>query len=391
MVGKLVLAGSGDDRPDFVGNGGETTQPVALPLILIADDSKSVRTVVRGALEKSGFEVVEVEDGERAVMLLEAGDRRPDVVLLDVEMPGLGGLGVLDRMHTNPDLRTIPVILLTRHTSSEEIVAGLERGAHDYLTKPFQPAELAARVRAALRTSGLLGQLARRNNDLDQFASKAAHDLKSPLTVIKGGADVLRTAWDRIPEHDRTEQLAAISRAAQRAATMVDDLLALARMDLTAVTADGPALVDTRACIDCVIGEADIDEGETVAVEGSFGTVAAPEADLAAALRNLLDNARHYGRGADGTLTLTIHGAVSSSVQVIEVSDRGPGIPAEERSKVFDAFYRGPGSRDVNPSSTGVGLAIVRRAVERWGGRVSVEAAQGGGTTFRIALPLAVR
>jgi two-component system, sensor histidine kinase and response regulator len=365
-------------------------QQVALPLILVADDSKSVRTVVRHALEQSGLDVAEVEDGERAVMTLEAGERRPDVVLLDIEMPGLGGLGVLARMRQNPDLCTIPVIMLTHHTDSDEIVGGLEQGAHDYLTKPFRPAELVARVRAALRTSTLLGELARRNSELDEFASKAAHDLKSPLTVIKGGADVLRSAWDRIPEADRVEQLAAISRAAQRAAAMVDDLLALARMDIPALLAGG-AVTDARPCVETVVEEAGLDDTEQVTIEGSFGRVAAPEAELSAAIRNLLDNARHYGRSGDGTLLATIRGQVTGAAQVIEVADRGPGIAAADQARVFDAFYRGPGARLVNPASTGVGLAIVRRAIERWGGRVVVQSAAGEGTVFRVSLPLAPR
>ena len=354
------------------------------PLILIADDSASVRAVVRVALRSTGLEVEEVEDGRQALDAMFS--RRPDVVLLDVEMPVLDGFRVLEQMRRSPTLRTIPVILLTAQGGSDALVAGLDRGAHDYLTKPFEPAELAARVGAALRTAQLLGRLDRRNQELDHFAAKAAHDLKSPLTVIKGGAEVLRMGWHRLPESTRNDQLAAMSRAAHRAATMIDDLLALARLD--EVEGGDPGETDARAVLQAVVADARLEQRELVRLEGEFIPVAVPSADLKAAVANLLDNARHYGRCADGTLEVSILGRPEPERLVIDITDQGTGIPEEARGRVFDPFYRVPGSTDVNPSSTGVGLAIVRRAIERWGGRVELAEGEQRGTTFRLALPV---
>lgn len=357
---------------------------MATPFILIADDSRSVRAVVRGALGPSGCEVAEAEDGRQALDAMFS--RRPDVVLLDVEMPVLDGFGVLEEMRRTPGLRTIPVILLTAQSGRDAMVAGLGRGAHDYLTKPFEPAELAARVGAALRIAQLLERLDRRNQELDHFAAKAAHDLKSPLTVIKGGADVLRTGWDRLPDSVRNEQLTAMGRAAQRAASMVDDLLALARLD--EVDTGDPGETDAGDVLQAVLADARLEQKELVRVEGEFTRVAVPPADLKAAVSNLLDNARHYGRSPDGSLDLRILGKPESDRLVIDITDQGAGIPQAERARVFDPFYRLPGSKDVNPASTGVGLAIVRRAIERWGGRVELADGQHPGTTFRLALPV---
>ena len=352
-------------------------------VILIADDSAVVRHVVRSALEEHGHEIIEAIDGQAA--LDELADRRPDVILLDIEMPRLDGLSTLDRILATPDLAGVPVLLLTGHSDATQIVAGLERGAHDYLAKPFQAAELAARVGAALRTADLYARLARRNAELDRFAAKAAHDLKSPLTIIKGTADILEMGWDRFDPETRAVQLKAMARASVRAGAMVDDLLTLARLDET-VPAQ-PAVTNVREVIDDVLAATAHGDAERVSVSGDFAQVVMPEPDLAAVVRNLVGNARHYGRDSVGTLTLSIEGKLGLSNQRIEVADGGPGIPEDQRAKIFDAFYSVPGSRNFNATSTGVGLSIVRRAIERWGGRAAVEAAEPSGARFILDIP----
>lgn len=352
-------------------------------LILVADDSAVVRHVVRSALEAEGHEVIEAEDGQAALESLV--ERRPDVILLDIEMPRLDGLSTLDRIAEVPALDGVPVILLTGHSDAAQVVTGLQRGAHDYLTKPFESAELAARVGAAVRTIRLQDRLARRNRELDHFAAKAAHDLKSPLAVIKGGADILAMAWDRVDAETRNEQLDAIARSAARAAAMVDDLLTLARFDEE--EAGVAETTDARAVIERIVTTTELDPNERVAVGGSFTSVVMPEADLAATVRNLVENARHYGRSPDGSLELTIIGSVSRRFQRIEITDRGPGIPEDQREKVFDAFFTVAGSKSVNPASTGVGLSIVRRAMERWGGHAGVEAAEPTGACLFLLIP----
>jgi diguanylate cyclase (GGDEF)-like protein len=125
--------------------------------VLIADDSLVVRSLLRRQLEDSGHAVIEAADGEEALAM--SRDERPDVVLLDVEMPKLDGYGVLEAMRNDPELAEVPVVFLTSRTTTEDVVEGLRLGAHDYLRKPFDPAELVARVSAALRVKVLQDQL----------------------------------------------------------------------------------------------------------------------------------------------------------------------------------------------------------------------------------------
>ena len=136
--------------------------------ILVAEDSLVVRVVVRRHLEAQGYAVLEAEDGQAALQRCRA--EQPDVVLLDVEMPGLNGYQVLTALKADADLSLIPVVFLTGRTSTEDVVAGLALGAHDYLKKPFEPAELIARVSSAVRLKAVQDELRSRNAELDRIS-----------------------------------------------------------------------------------------------------------------------------------------------------------------------------------------------------------------------------
>ncbi|HST64190.1 MAG TPA: diguanylate cyclase [Mycobacteriales bacterium] len=135
--------------------------------VLVADDSLVIRAVVRAHLEEKGYAVVEAEDGLAAVE--RCARDQPDVVLLDIEMPGLDGYQVLARLKTAPELRDIPVVFLTSRSGMDDVVVALDAGAHDYLRKPFEPPELVARVAAAAQVKKLQDQLRQRNDELDRM------------------------------------------------------------------------------------------------------------------------------------------------------------------------------------------------------------------------------
>jgi diguanylate cyclase (GGDEF)-like protein len=136
--------------------------------VLVADDSLVVRAVVRSDLETAGYAVIEAEDGLTAID--RCRECRPEAVLLDIEMPGLDGHGVLAELKADAELRDIPVVFLTSRTGTDDIVAGLRGGAHDYLKKPFESAELLARVGSAIRVKQLQDELWQRNAELDRIS-----------------------------------------------------------------------------------------------------------------------------------------------------------------------------------------------------------------------------
>jgi diguanylate cyclase (GGDEF)-like protein len=137
--------------------------------VLVAEDSPAVRALLCAQLHEGGYDVIEAADGKQA--LFQARKRRPDVVLLDIDMPERDGYEVLAEIRADPLLADLPVVFVTGRTTAADAVRGLDLGAHDYLRKPFEAAELTARVHAALRTKRLQDELRTINGELAQLAN----------------------------------------------------------------------------------------------------------------------------------------------------------------------------------------------------------------------------
>ena len=140
----------------------------AVATVLVADDSPTVRVLVRLELEAAGYAVVEAEDGRQALEAVSGGG--VDVVLLDVEMPVLDGFATIDALKGDPRTADVPVVFLTSRGASDDILEALRRGAHDYVRKPPEAAELLARVGAAAQVTALRAELRRRTEELDRMS-----------------------------------------------------------------------------------------------------------------------------------------------------------------------------------------------------------------------------
>ncbi|MEO8293117.1 MAG: diguanylate cyclase [Actinomycetota bacterium] len=162
-------------------------------LVLLVEDSLVVRTVVRQHLTEEGYRVVEVNDGTGAMSAMH--EHRPDVVLMDIEMPVMDGFQILEAIKADPQLCDTPVVFLTASEGTDHLVRALQRGAHDYLRKPFEAPELIARVRAAVRVKALQDELRVRNAELELLA----------------GTDALTGLWNR--RHMQDELQTAVSAA----------------------------------------------------------------------------------------------------------------------------------------------------------------------------------
>lgn len=203
--------------------------------ILIVDDSQPIHTLVKARLADEPVELISAYDGESAIHL--AGELQPDLVLLDVDMPVQDGFEVCRRLKSTPDTLAIPIIFLTGAASTEEKIKGLELGAVDYITKPFDPAELRARVRATLRTKYLMDLLAKkamidgltglwnRAYFEQRFSQESSSAIRAgrPLSLVitdvdhfksvndafghPAGDDVLRGVAQTIQEQCRTEDV----------------------------------------------------------------------------------------------------------------------------------------------------------------------------------------
>jgi adenylate cyclase len=168
------------------------------PLVLIVDDNPTNLEVLRVRLNAQGYQIITAVDGEDA--LARVRESEPDLVLLDVMMPKLDGISVVKQLKADSKLRFIPIILVTAKADTRDVVAGLEAGADDYLTKPFEQAALVARVRSLLRTKKL--------NDTVQAQTA---QLREQTAQLKEQTEQLSN-WNRLLENRVAEQLVEIER-----------------------------------------------------------------------------------------------------------------------------------------------------------------------------------
>ena len=397
--------------------GGLVAPDLAAPRILIVDDEETVTLTLQGILELDGYDVTSTTSGEIALELMRT---RPfDLILTDLRMEGVDGFDLMHELHKiSPDA---VAVVLTGYGSLDSAVKALREGAYDYLVKPCDVLELRTTVGRGLERVRLATQLRQRMRDLeqanetiralnlelearveqataelreemlakDEFMSTVSHDLKSPLTFIKGMANLRRRRAVVTPDTEPLiNALEQIDRSAGRMAEQLDELVDATRLQ------SGSPLELRRVKVDLVAlaKKAVAEHQHTTERHVLHVSTRLPrlighwdELRLGRVLDNLLDNAVKYSpRG--GTVNVSI-GEADDGAAVLSVSDRGEGIPEADLPHIFERFRRGRNVDGRIPGS-GIGLAGVRRIVEQHQGSIQVDSKVGIGTTFTIRLPL---
>jgi len=369
--------------------------------VLVVDDNDANRTLAQGALEDEGFRVLLASGGAAALEAFSA--EKPDCVLLDVRMPDVDGLTTCRRLRELPGGDETPVVFLTALRDVDTFDQAVAAGGDDFLTKPVNPAELVIRVKAALKLRQMRAELRehyellRHQRDAlmrvqlqkERLSAFVVHDLKNPVSAMDLHAQLLlREAGlsDRGLESVRT-----IRKEAQQLNRMILNLLDLAKGDEGKLVV---ALTTVRAnrLVEGVIEELSITASvRSVRLESEV-TVEDIRVDAELVRRlliNLTENAiRHAPR--DTVVLIGVCPAHHGRVE-LRVRDSGPGIPPDQRERVFDPFVRLDHERDSNPGSRGgrgLGLAFCKIAVEAHGGSIRVEDADPG-AVFIVTLPAA--
>lgn len=357
----------------------------ASAVVLIVDDYRDNLQVLARNLEAAGFEVALAANGDEA--LTTAENLLPDLILLDIIMPGLDGLEVCRKLKTSPATQDIPVIFLTAKAGDEEIVAGFDAGAVDYLTKPFNPAELLARVRTHVALRQTRAALERANADKTRFFSIIAHDLKSPLYGITGLLDATLEGIEEATREQVQEDLGVINEAAGNLLVLLNNLLNWSRLQNGTMPFQPVALnlgEVVNGIISLYTGRAR-EKNLRLSASVAEGTTLEADADmLQTILRNLVGNALKYTR--DGGQVTVRASAAGGQVELV-VADEGIGISPTNLEKLFSLHtsFTTQGTR--MEEGTGLGLLLVRDLVHRHGGTITVESAVGLGTTVIVTLP----
>jgi len=357
------------------------------PRILAVDDVMQNLQVVGTMLRNEGYDVMPATSGVQALERVRV--RTPDLILLDLMMPEMDGLEVCQRLKADPATCQIPIIFLTASNEMEHLVKGFEAGAVDYVTKPFNGAELLARVRTHLELKLARERLREMNDEKNEFMGIVAHDLRNPLGAIQGYAEMI------LDEHEMNREeidscVSRIHETARRMGDMVRNLLDANRIErgdlevrLTAVDL-GPLV---RKLADSYHARAAAKHQNLLFEEENAPLVALADPNqVLQVIENLISNAVKYSpQGKDILVRLA---RVDGMVRC-QVTDQGPGLSAEDQKKLFGKFARLSAKPTGDEHATGLGLSIVKRMVEAMNGRVWCESELGKGATFVAAFPVA--
>ncbi|ALV41992.1 hypothetical protein AU252_13165 [Pseudarthrobacter sulfonivorans] len=380
-------APGGLGRPDvdaakisgLLGNSG------AAMTVLVVDDDEGSLLVAKAAVEKSGHKCIVAADGDTAWQLYL--ERRPQVVVSDLMMPGLDGFDLCRAIRAAETSSYTYVVLLTSHGAQEDVLEGMRAGADDYVTKPLDPFVLHTRLLAARRVTALHGALADAldeakgsNERLAEFTGRVSHDLRNPLASILGYVELGATDAESGQTGEATEYLEIVGSSARRMLSMVEELLAFASI--------GGSLSRSRLSLAALVKEVadDLSLGLREAgavVQCEDFDFDADESQMRVALQNLIQNAVAYRR-PDVPPVISVSGQEAGAGVVVRVEDNGKGIGAGDRRRVVEPLVRL--RREGDPAGTGLGLATCARIATAHGGRLEISPSPIGGTTVSVYL-----
>jgi len=351
--------------------------------ILVVDDNADMRAYLARILS-AHWEVTLADDGEAALPHIHS--RMPDLVVSDVMMPRLDGIGLLRALRHDPSTAQIPVILVSARAGEESILEGIGTGADDYMVKPFSPRELVVRVNTHLamaqRRRQWTRELERINAELESFSYSASHDLRAPLRSIDGFCKLLLIHAN--PKLDAEEQryLQVVRQSAQQMGELIEDLLSLSRITRQSLHR-GP--VDLSEIAARILGRfAGEEPWREVAMRVTVGMKAQADSKLVSLmLENLLGNAWKYtARRERAMIEMGVNEDGAESI--FHIKDNGAGFDMAYADKLFTPFQRLHESHEF--TGTGIGLSIVQRVVARHDGRIWAEAAPDCGACFYFTL-----
>jgi signal transduction histidine kinase len=370
--------------------------------VLLADDNADMREYVQRLLSAQ-FRVITATNGEEAyAKVLEF---QPDLLLSDIMMPLMDGFGLLEKIRSHPVAKHIPVIFLSARAGDEAKIEGLDAGADDYLVKPFSAKELLARVDANIRIArsrtehaGRLEtevrvrtrELQKSNEDLQQFAHVASHDLKEPVRKIRIFSSRLKEEYgEGLPDQARVF-LDKIEQATARMFSMIEGVLAYSILNGSEQTTEP---IDLNVVLDDIESDLEVTIGEKRAslVRGQLPCIDGASVLIYQLFYNLINNSLKFAKAGEppviAVVAKILQGEGSTdAIAEITLTDNGIGFEQQHTDRIFDTFAR-LHAKD-KYEGTGLGLALCKKIVERHHGSITATGEKNKGAVFIIRLPL---
>jgi two-component system sensor histidine kinase/response regulator len=366
-----------------------------VPTILVVDDTQQNVQVLTQMLRGKQYKVLAAFNGEDAIALLSR--KTPDLILLDVMMPGMDGFETCREIRKEAAYDDIPIIFLSALTDVEAKVKALESGGVDYITKPFQQLEVLARIELHLRLRRLelerqlnVARLEKMNIEKDEVLGIISHDMRNPIGGIIGISNFLRTDGPS-DNQELKDMLTLIETSAERLLLLVNDLL-----DIALIEANSLQLTFTETdigayCHDVIQLHRATAKSKGVRldlIERVEGIIA--EVDVtkfSQVVGNLVSNAIKF-TNEGGQIRVEIGYAQNDATQLeLQIIDSGIGIPNDLKPRLFEKF----GAQRIGTKGekgTGLGMPLVKRYVDLHHGTITVESMERIGTTFTIRIPL---
>jgi signal transduction histidine kinase len=373
--------------------------PRARPRVLLADDNTDMREYVTRLLNHD-YDVEAVGDGQAALEAVRS--RRPDLILADVMMPVLDGLGLLRALRDDTNTRDLPIVLLSARAGEEARIEGMSSGADDYLVKPFSARELLARVGAHVKMAQMRRTAAERERILRQAAEDAnrikatflatmSHELRTPLNAIIGYADLLDAEVAGPLTDGQKLQLQRIHLASRHLLQMIEEILTFSRIEagreeVRAEMVDVAALAwETSRLVEPLAEQKALAFRYDGPVEHLV--IRTDAGKIRQILLNLLSNAIKFTER--GSILLRV---VDSGREItFEIRDSGVGIAAEQLERIFEPFRQADSAGPRRHGGTGLGLTVSRELARLLGGEISVVSAPERGSAFTLRIPAVER
>jgi two-component system sensor histidine kinase/response regulator len=362
--------------------------------ILIVDDERPNRQLLEVMLKPEGFHLRSAASGEEALAMVAA--EPPDLILLDIIMPGMEGYEVARQIKGNPATRNIPVIMVSGLDDRNARMHGLVDGAEEFLSKPVDRAELCVRVRNLLRLKAYGDEQEQRRIDQvrfkDEFLSHVSHELRSPLTAIKQFTTILLGGLAGELNKAQHDYQQIILKNVQQLQAMIDDLLEVTRLEAGKLTIECASVSVAEAVSDCLntLQLSAAARGLTISSDlpADLPPVSADGTRIRQILIILLDNAIKFtpDGGAIGIVARVL--PRDAGFLLVEVSDTGCGIDPGAADRIFERLHQVSGCTDASRKGLGLGLYICKELVTRQGGRIWVEPRAQRGSTFSFTVPV---